>query len=84
MQKLKISEHIQDLELDPTHFKKRKETIVKSVMQTLRNSDYTAEEKNRELQQVVNELKQQRARFEYIQEQVKLSIISGAANDTHH
>ena len=84
MQKLKMTQPYQDFELDPVQFKKRKETIVKSVMQTLRNSDFTEEEKSRQLQQFVTELKEQRARFEYIQEQVQLSILSGAANDTHH
>lgn len=79
-----MTEHDFGFELDPAQFQERKETVMKSVLQTLRNSNTSAEEKNRQLQQVVTELKQQRQRIEYVQEQIKLSIISGAANDTHH
>lgn len=76
--------YTRDFELDKDRFQSDKEEMVRSILGTLRNKQATEQEKTAKLNAVADQLKKKRQRLEHINKQLRLSVLSGVANDTHH
>ncbi len=84
MQAMKKPQQLEELELTPLSFERHKEQLVHCVLETMRNTDIGQSDKNEDLRKLLVDLRRRRARLEHINKQLKLSLISGSANNTHH